>query len=307
MSFTVSNAFVQQFSGNLRFLAQQGTARLRDKVIEQPMTGESDFMEQLAPTSARKVTSRHADSPLMNSQHLRRRVTAFGYDWGDLIDRLDRVSMLIDPASSYAINGGNAMRRAQDDEIIASAFATAYSGHAGATALTWPNGNSESSPTQAAGKQVAVNSSAFGGSGSATGLTIAKLIEARTAILAGEGDEEEEMYIACHARQIGDLLTTTQVTSADYNSVQALVAGKIDTFMGFKFVRTERLLTNTSSYRRVIAWRKSGLGFAVAQDIEAQLSQRPDKRFAWYAYCDQKIGATRLEEVKVAEIICSEA
>lgn len=303
MSFTITDAFVSQFSSNLRMLAQQKMSRFRGKVVEQEVTGESAFLDQLAATSARKVTSRHADSPLMNSQHLRRRVTTFGYDWGDLVDRLDKVALLNDPTSDYAQAGSAAMRRAQDDEIIAGAFAVAYSGHAGATALTWPNGNSESAPTTPAGTQVAVDSWAFGTGSGNIGLTISKLIEASVAIKAGEGEEDEEMYLALSQKDIGSLLATTEATSSDYNSVKALAAGTLNTFMGFTFVPTQRLLLNASGYRRLIAWRKSALGLGIGQDIQGQIAPRPDKKFSTYVYADQKIGATRLEEVKLAEII----
>jgi hypothetical protein len=74
MSFTVTDAFVQQFTGTARQLAQQTQARLRGKVLEDQVTGESAYMEQLAPTTARKRTTRHGDSPVANIQHLRRRL-----------------------------------------------------------------------------------------------------------------------------------------------------------------------------------------------------------------------------------------
>ena len=57
MSFTVTDAFVQQFSGNVRYLAQQKASRLRPAVLEDNITGEAAYMEQLAPTTARKPTS----------------------------------------------------------------------------------------------------------------------------------------------------------------------------------------------------------------------------------------------------------
>lgn len=38
-----------------------------------------------------------------------------------------------------------------------------------------------------------------------------------------------------------NLLRETEVSSYDFNNVKALVEGKIDTFMGFKFIRTQRL------------------------------------------------------------------
>lgn len=304
MSFTVTDAFVQQFSGNIRLNAQQGKSRLRGCVTEDTITGESAYLEQVAPTAARKRISRHEDSPIMNTQHLRRRVVPYTWEWGDLIDKADKVRLLIDPASAYVDSAGRALGRAIDDEILASIFGTAFVGHAGATSLAWPNGNSESTPAQPAGTVVAVNDWTYGNGSGNVGLTISKLISAKVALDAAEGDDEER-YIAIKAVQLGNLLATTEVTSSDYNSVKALVNGSIDTFMGFKFIHSERLLLNASSQTRVPAWRKSGLGLGVASDISSRVAERSDKAFSWYAYASCDIGGSRLEEPKVVEIVCA--
>ena len=59
--------------------------------------------------------------------------------------------MLIDAASAYTRAFAAALERARDDETIGSFWAIAYTGHSGATQVTWPNGNSESTPTAPAG------------------------------------------------------------------------------------------------------------------------------------------------------------
>lgn len=305
MSFTVTDAMVQQFGSNVTHIAQQSKSRLRGKVIEEMITGDSAYMEQMAPTAARKVTTRHADSPIMNTQHLRRRVAPYDYDWGDLVDKLDKLKLLVDLESNYAKAGGAAMRRGQDDEIIAAFFSTAYSGHSGSTTIAWPAGNAESVPTTPAGTQVGVNDWTYGTGSGNVGLTVSKLISASVALDAAEGEDEEERFILVKGIHKGQLLSTTEVTSADYNTVRALYDGKIDTFMGFTFVHSERLLQNSSSQYRVPAWRKSAMGLGINTDIQANSAVRPDKRFATYVYTDESIGASRLEEAKLVEIVCA--
>lgn len=302
MSFTITDAFVQQFTSNVWMLAQQTDSRFRGRVIEDTVTGESAYLEQMAPTYARKIQARHMDTPIMNTQSLRRRVTVFGYDWGDLIDRLDRVRLLIDPSSNYARQAAYALMRAYDDEVIASLFATAYTGHTGSTAVTWPNGNSESSPTAPAGTQVLVNDWTYGNGSGNVGMTVSKLISAAVALDAAEGDLDEPRYLALTARAKGQLLATTEVTSADYNAVKALYDGKLTYFMGFQIVHTERLQQDGSGYWRYPAWRKSGLGLGIAQDIQGRIAERPDKNFSIQVYADESLGATRLEEAKLVEI-----
>jgi hypothetical protein len=306
VSFTVTDAMVNQYGTNVRLLAQQKYSRFRMCVNEEQITGEAAFLEQVAPTGARKVTVRHDDSPIMNTQHLRRRIAPYDYDWGDLVDRLDKVRMLIDPASTYAQNAAFAMERAFDDETIAAAFGVAFAGHAGGTSITWPNGNSESTPSQPAGTQVGVNDWTYGNGSGNSGLTISKVISGRVALLAGEGDEDEEIYCAVTAKQVGNLLATTEFTSSDYAEVKALANRQWNGMraLGVTWLHSERLAVNGSGQTRVIMWRKSGLGIGVARAVETRIAERPDKRFGVYVYADEAIGASRLEEVKVAELVC---
>lgn len=304
MSFSVTDAFVQQFSGNVKYLAQQTKARLRPTLHEEPITGEAAYIEQVAPTAARKVQARHADSPVMNTQHLRRRVAPYDYDWGDLIDKEDKFRLLIDPTSTYANAAAYALERGIDDEIIGAMFATSYTGHNGTTAVAWPNGNGESAPAQPGGTVVAVNDWSYGVGAGNAGLTVSKLISASVALDAAEGDEDEERYIVVTAKQKGNLLATTEATSTDYNTVRALVDGKIDTFMGFKFIHSERLQQDSNNYWRIPAYRKTALGLGIASDIWSKMAERSDKRFSMYVYAAMSLGAARLEESKMVEIKC---
>ncbi|MEE4109540.1 MAG: phage capsid protein [Halieaceae bacterium] len=296
MSFEITTAFVEQYGSNVEFLVQQKGSRLRDCVaLETGIRGKTAYFDQIGAVAARKVTQRHGDSPLNSTPHARRRVAMHDYETGDLIDDLDRLKTLIDPTSSYAQAHAWAMGRGIDDEIINAAFGTAYAGEDGSTQISFP-----------AGQQVAVNSWAFGTGTGDSGLTISKLIEAKVLLDSADVDPDEERYIAVTAQQLGDLLQTTEATSQDFNSVKALVEGRIDTFMGFRFKRLERLLVNGSSHRRVIAWAKSGIKLGIGQDIRAQIAPRPDKRFSQYAYFAMSIGATRMQEDKVVEIVCDE-
>lgn len=310
MSFTVTDAFVLQFTANVHYLAQQRASRLRNCVLEDTITSEAAYLEQVAPTTARKVLARHGDSPLMNTQHLRRRVAPYDYDWGDLVDKLDRVRLLIDPESTYARNAAFAMNRGVDDEIIGAFFGTAFTGHSGSTSLTWPNGNSESTPTAPAGTQVAVNDWTYGNGSGNSGLTISKLVSAMVALDAAEGDEEEEeRYAVIGAKQKGNLLATTEATLKEFGVAKEDMAplrdGKIAKILGFELRHSERLLLNSSSQTRVPAFRKSAMGIGIAQDIEGQMAPRPDKRFSIYVYASMAVGASRLEEAKLVELVCA--
>ncbi len=288
MSFQVTTAFVQQYSSNVSLLLQQRGSKLRDAVTVGSYTGKAaKAVEQIGAVTAQARTSRHADTPLISTPHDARWVFPSDYEWADMIDDQDKLRMLIDPTSPYAMNGAYALGRAMDDLIISAALGTAMTGENGSTSTSFAT----------ATQQIAV-----GG----TGLTVAKLRQARRILMTNEVDVmADPLYIAVTAVQLDELLGTTEVTSSDYNTVKTLVSGEIDTFLGFKFIQCERLGTDGSGDRRCIAWAKSGMHLGMWNDINTKISERADKSYATQVYVKGTFGATRTEEKKVVEIICN--
>jgi len=286
MSVQITTAFVEQYKSNVFHLAQQKGSKLRDAVRTESIVGKSHFFERIGSTAAVKRTSRHADTPRVDTPHSRRKVTMDDYDWADLIDDSDKVRLLISPQSEYAKAGAYAMGRTMDDVIIAAATGNAFGGVSGGSTIALP-----------AGQKIAHGS---------TGLTIAKLISAKEKLDAANVDPDEARVLVCSAKQISDLLGTTQITSADFNSVKALVQGDIDTFMGFKFIRSERLGTDSNGNRQVLAFTNTSIGLALGKDIQTKISERADKNYSTQVYLCMTIGATRVEDEKVVEIACTE-
>ena len=286
MSVQITTAFVEQYKSNVFHLAQQKGSKLRDAVRTESVVGKSHFFERIGSTAAVKRTSRHADTPRVDTPHSRRKVTMDDYDWADLIDDSDKVRLLISPQSEYAKAGAYAMGRTMDDVIIAAATGNAFGGVSGGSTIALP-----------AGQKIAHGS---------TGLTIAKLISAKEKLDAANVDPDEARVLVCSAKQISDLLGTTQITSADFNSVKALVQGDIDTFMGFKFIRSERLGTDSNGNRQVLAFTNTSIGLALGKDIQTKISERADKNYSTQVYLCMTIGATRVEDEKVVEIACTE-
>jgi len=286
MSVQITTAFVEQYKSNVFHLAQQKGSKLRDAVRTESIVGKSHFFERIGSTAAVKRTSRHADTPRVDTPHSRRKVTMDDYDWADLIDDSDKVRLLISPQSEYAKAGAYAMGRTMDDVIIAAATGNAFGGVSGGSSIPLP-----------AGQKIAHGS---------TGLTIAKLITAKEKLDAANVDPDEARVLVCSAKQISDLLGTTQITSADFNSVKALVQGDIDTFMGFKFIRSERLGLDGNSNRQVLAFTNTSMGLALGKDIQTKISERADKNYSTQVYLCMTIGATRVEDEKVIEIACTE-
>lgn len=287
MSTQITTAMVEQYSSNVQILMQQKDSRLAPLVrVETSVRGKNAFFDQLNSTAAVKRTNRHADTPLVSTPHLRRRVSLYDYDWADLVDNMDVQKVLTDPASNYAINARNAMNRSKDDEIIAAFLATAYGGVDGSTSYAFDSSYNVVAAASA-------------------GLTLAKLRSAKQ-ILDGNEVDDEDRFCVIGSKQLQDLLGTTEVTSADYNTVKALVNGQVDTFLGFKFVRSERLALSSTT-RKCIAGQKNSILLAIGIDITTDVGPRRDKNMATQVYLGMSIGATRMDEDGIVEIDCIES
>ena len=288
MSFQITTAFVEQFGANIDLLSQQKNSRFGDKVRLESQTGETSYFEQVGPTDVEEAASRHDDTPRMDTPHARRKVTLRTFRWADLIDNADKVRMLIDPTSTYARSAMMSMNRKRDAVIIEAALGTAYTGKSGTTTVTLPS------------TQKIAHASA--------GLTIAKLLSAKEILDANEVDEEIKRYIACTSKQISDLLNTTEIKNADYNTVKALAMGQINSFLGFEFLRSEQLTQDSTPNRQVIAWAEDGILLSTGEGgTTTRITERADKNYSVQVFREENFGATRMEEEKVVEIACVES
>jgi hypothetical protein len=212
-----------------------------------------------------------------------------------MIDNKDKIRMLADPTSSYVTNAVYALGRAQDDVLLQAAVGTAYTGKTGSTSVSF-----------AAASEVAVDYVESGTAGNSN-LTIGKLRRARYLLDKAEATIEGvyDLFIVVDPSQIQSLLRTTEVTNSDYNTVKALVAGEIDTYMGFKFIRSNRL-TVASNIRSCLAYERQGLLLATGMEIKVDVGPRRDKRNSIQVYVCGSFGATRMWEEKVLRIKCDE-
>lgn len=202
--------------------------------------------------------------------------------------------MLADPSQGYAMLANAALNRQMDDVILTAARGNART-NSGLVALP-------------ASQKIAA-----GG----TSLTLAKLLTIKEILDGNEVDDDASLQadgqgatpsrvIAVNAKMLTNLYGTTEIKSVDYNSVKALAQGAIDTFLGFKFVRTQRLPTDgvaTTGY--AVAWSRSCVALGIGQEINTSVDRRPDKNNAWQVFADMSIGAARLEDEGVVEVACA--
>lgn len=138
-----------------------------------------------------------------------------------------------------------------------------------------------------------------------TALTVDTLISACTK-LNKNGVPSTERYFLHSAQQLADLLKTTQVTSADYNSVKALVNGTLNTFLGLSFVliadRDEGGLPTTTTDVTGFVYHKRSMGFSKAQDLETSMDWIPEKK-AYLVGGDFSAGATVIDDRGIVGVV----
>jgi hypothetical protein len=293
MSTQVTTAHVEQYRANVYHLVQQKGSRLRSAVRNETQVGKNAFYEQIGATQAQRRTSRHADTPRMDTPHARRRVSLEDWEWADLIDEQDRIRMLVDPSSPYATAAMYAMGRSMDDVIIAAADGTAYTGESGSTQTAFD-----------ASMVVDVQTVWPGVSAADTGLNVAKILRAKRNLLENSVDPDEEMFMVVNARQAESLMKDERVANADYNSIKPLVEGNIAKYGGFTMIPTERIGLDANGDDKVLYWTKSGMLLSIGKDMKTRVTERDDKGYATQVYCCMSIGATRMEEERVGYIEC---
>lgn len=299
MSVHITKAFVEQFKANIMLLSQQKEAKLRGCCRMEDMTGDTMFVERISATSMVPKNVRHGNTPQIDTPHSRRKLTVEDYNWADLIDNTDKLKMLIDPESTYAQNAVMAANRQIDDDIITAIFGNAYTGHTGGTTLAFED---DSRLVESSGV-ICVAGSDFSATVE-TPLTIAKLLTCKELLDNAEIDDARQRYFLCNPHNINALLNTTEVKSADYNTIRALAQGQIDTFMGFKFIKHTRLPADDTNVgaTKCAAFAQDAIVLSIAEEPMVRIDELPTKCYSVQVYVEQSLGATRVEGPAVVGI-----
>ncbi len=291
--------YTTQFSTNLELLLQQKGSMLRGRCREGAHVGKmASPVNQVGALSLKAPAGRFAPLPSQQAAYDRRWVFPQEGELPQLVDSFDELQTVVDPKSGLVETAANAVGRAWDDCLILQATGTSNLGQ-DANSLT-----TESFVT--ASFQIA---STFG-SASASGLTVAKIIETKRILRHYHNDlEMDTPTMVIGSQQESDLLNQVQVVSTEFNDKPVLVDGHVKRFLGFDIVVSERLpQTTVGSVRGVLCFVKSGLYLGVWKDmtnnidIRTDLSGRP-----WQVLTQTMYGATRTQPGKVIQILCSDS
>lgn len=311
MSFEIPVSQVEQYRSNILLLSQQKMSRLRPTCQEEPVVGRTFYGERIGATAGEDIEERHGDTPLISTPHSRRRGSMIDWDWSDRIDEMDRVKMIINPQSTYVQNAIAAANRRIDKHVYDALGGTAAAGQSGGTTINNYDAD-ECRLVRSDGNVETAGSDHT--AATATVLTIAKMLTCKQLLDEGDIDPERQRHFVTNPYNINQMLNTTEVKSADYNTVKALAQGQIKTFMAFNFIMLQNYSSSTKGHLvdcdqetageavECYAWAQGAIKLGVGKDIMTSVDVLPLKRYSVQVYMRHSFGAVRVEGPAVVEI-----
>ena len=285
MSVNIDTALVKGFETGVIMVAQQQGSALRDTVRPETVAkGEEFAFDALGTSDPAELTVRHAPTPMGNIQHTKRWVSPHIFARAEGIDKPDKLRTVNDFTNPYTRAIGMGFGREFDRQTIAAALATAKTGKTGSGTAAFPTATHR-----------IVHGSA--------GLTLIKLNQAAKILRVNSIPKPWTLVVT--GEQIEDVMNDSTITSADYNTVRLLMQGEMDTFAGFRWRVTE-LLTKVSTTRSCLAYGRDSMLLATQLEPESRISEREDLNYLTQVYFRSMFGATRLDEVGVVEVQCTE-
>jgi hypothetical protein len=272
---TINNAYVQAYKEGFEQAFQQTESKLQPFFENESQNEEFQYFDRIGVAeNMSEDVSRYADNPNSEIAHDRRRIGLKDYELGKYVDEKDLKRVLTDPMNSYTQALLASGKRKIDDIIIDKFFGEAYVGKKGDTTRTFTEGEGDENRTNivvggksaegitTAGKYVVAGGETEGfsigsnyvdsGTSAESGLTLAKLRAARTTMLRLQAiDQDEIVNCFVSAKQIDDLLGITEVVNSDYAVRKSLVDGNVTSFLGFRFIQTERLPLSEFQPRKI--------------------------------------------------------
>lgn len=280
MSIALSNAFVTLFDAEVK-QAYQGKAELVGAVRQR--RGVEGSTVKFPKVGRGVATPRIGQTDVTPLNVGFSNVTVTMEDWiaAEYSDIFSQQKVNFDERNELVQVLGNAIGRRQDQLVLA---ALAASG----TSLTVSND--------------------IGGTD--TNLNVAKLRQAK-GLMDKANVPTQDRHIIIHANNLQSLLSETAVTSSDFNTVKALVAGELDTFLGFKFHtigdRTEGGLAIDGSNDRVVyAFHKDAIGYGEGIAPKTEINYIPEKT-SWLVTSMLSAGAVTIDAEGIVAITCREA
>jgi len=286
----IDNALVVQFSDHVHVLAQQMESRLRPFVEVRPMSGETYAYDGLGPVEASPVVGRQQPVQFSDINHLRRQIARQRFALTLPIDAADVRGMLQNPQGEYAKACVRAMARVFDRVVVASMFATVYTGRTMGTAVTAANDG-----------VLTVTAT--------SGLTYAQLIAIRKNFMDNDvgNDVEETFVMGIAGNEYTSLMQEVELVNDLYSQHYAIDKGRMAEAAGIKLVpfaanAPKPALSVASSVRACFAMSTRGICVGMSKEFQLKVEPRPDLIEVTQVQIIFDLGAVRTEGALVQQV-----
>lgn len=278
MAITIDSAFIEEYEDNVRHLAQQKETRVRPHVTEVSSGGEAYNFERLGPTDAVEKTGRRVPTVYVDDDWTRRVAQPKTFTHTMTVEHEDKVQMLVNPDSNYAMNQAMAMNREMDSIVIEACSADALDGD---------------------GALVPIPASQIIGDGLSP-ISFDLITASQEQFMSDEIMPDYAKVMIVGPTQIRKLMQLTEQTSADYVQAQALQRyGIVPNWMGYTWIVSNLLEAPAVDELYCIAMTTMAIGLAVNQDTFTRIGEDPSHSYMWQVFSQFTMGAVRVEDEHV--------
>lgn len=260
MSFSIEQSFIDIFSKNVHYLAEQKKSFIRESVRTEIVSGKKAWFDRLSGTEAKKRVGQYATKSLNQPNHTRRMLTTNTWDVNHIVSQEDIEKVLTSPVSDYAMMAAESLNRVIDDTFIDVHDAAATIGQEGGSTVTFAN---DGGTTIAAG---------------GTGLNKAKLDSALQTLLENDVPTDDEKYLLLSPAALMDLFQVEEFINDNYIMAglnEARMGGNGKGPYGLNLIVSNRLDV-TSGVRDCLLYTKSSMILGYLFDIKVSVNPRYD-------------------------------
>lgn len=286
-------AATQAFNANVHKLANQRVSKLRDTVMEESMSTKSEFFDRSGDIEMQLRTSRHQQTAFTPIPFSRRRVEAFDYEVGEIIDHEDLMRSLVNPQSETIDKFVTAANRNADSTIITSLLgnAAAIDADFGVTNVALPT------------EQIIPDAG--------SNLTVNKIKDGIENLLLNDVDlGEDRPYMAITGSQYRSLLNDIEFVNKDYKLSPGELTDpdRVNAILGvdIRIVKSD-LLPKVGNVRKTVLYTKQACKFGVLNYFTSKVGEDFTIGASIRIIGKQNVGAVRMEESRVVEIDCDES
>ena len=282
MSTNLSPAFVQLFEAEVH-QAYQGAAVLRGAGRTRTgVTGDTVKFPKVGKGTA-TVRVPQTDVTPINAAFSQVSVSMQDFVAAEYSDIFNQQKVNFDERQELAQVVGNAIGRREDQIIIDALNAASAGSSVAKTVVT-------------------------SGSAAASNLNVGKILAAKKALDAKNVPPTDRHFVI-HANNLAGLLGDERAISSDFQTVQALVSGSVNSMLGFQFHivgdRDEGGLPLATADRTCFAFHRSALGVGVGIAPKTEINYIPEKT-SFLVTAMLSMGSGVIDTDGLLDVICEE-